>query len=197
MNKDINTLTEEELGKLFPISIVHSNSEWPKLYIQERNNLIDLLDKNRILQIEHFGSTAVPNLAAKPIIDLLVEIPKAEKVKEEIIDILKSNGYDFIPRNDCPPPYLMFVKGYTSTGIKGQCYHIHMAPKEHTGLWDRLFFRDYLIANSKIASDYENLKKDMAIKYKFNREHYTNAKTEFIQRVTRIAKKNKTTHNIV
>ena len=101
---------------------------------------------------------------------------------------MKSNGYHFIPRNDCPPTYIMFVKGYENEGFKGQAYHIHMAEKEHNGLWDRIYFRDYLIDNRETAREYERIKRNLAEKYKYDRDAYTEGKTEFVKQVTEKAK---------
>ena len=118
---DLNSLSAKELGKLFPVVIAEPNPEWKTIYEIEKNELIRILGRKAI-RIEHFGSTAIPNLKAKPTIDILIEISESKKVKDEIIEIMKSENYHFIPRNDCPPPYLMFVKGYTNEGIKGQAY---------------------------------------------------------------------------
>ncbi|NOZ46366.1 MAG: methyltransferase domain-containing protein [Chlorobi bacterium] len=183
----LNDLSPQKLGKLFPVIIAKPNHEWKNIYDAEKNELIRILGKKAI-RIEHFGSTAVPNLEAKPTIDILVEISNNEEIKEEIIKIMQSEGYHFIPRNDCPPPYLMFVKGYTNEGFKGQSYHIHMAEKEHDRLWDRLYFRDYLIDHKETASEYEKIKRKLAEKYKYDREAYTNGKTEFIKQVTEKSK---------
>jgi len=184
----LDNLSTEELGKLFPVIIAEANPEWKNIYDAEKNELIRISGKKAI-RIEHFGSTAVPNLEAKPTIDILVEIPESKKNTDEIIEIMKSEDYYFIPRNDCPPPYLMFVKGYTNKGFEGQTYHIHMAGKDHNGLWDRLYFRDYLIENKETAKGYEKIKRELAEKYKYDREAYTEGKTEFIKRITEKARK--------
>lgn len=184
----LDSLSQQKLGELFPVIIADPNPEWKTIYKTEKNKLIRILGQKAI-RIEHFGSTAVPDLEAKPTIDILVEISKNEKLKDEIIQTMKSEGYHFIPKNDCPPPYLMFVKGYANEGFKGQAYHIHMAEKEHNGLWDRLYFRDYLIDHKETATEYEKIKRELAEKYKNDREAYTEGKTEFIRRVTEKAKK--------
>jgi GrpB-like predicted nucleotidyltransferase (UPF0157 family) len=88
---------------------------------------------------------------------------------------------------DLNSPYMMFVKGYTLKGFKGNTFHIHMADREHL-LWERIYFRDYLRANAEIAQEYVKLKIELAEKHKYNREDYTSAKTEFITRRTKIAK---------
>lgn len=189
MSKDLHSLSPEELGKLFPIHIAEPDPAWPELFETEKQRLYKLLGKNKALNIEHFGSTAVPGLAAKPTIDILVEVPKSESVKHGIIKVMTSYGYEYILRTDSPPPYMMFVKGYTPKGFKGQCYHIHIAPADHAGLWDRLYFRDYLIAHPETAKEYEDLKRMLAAEHKYNREDYTDAKKEFVQRITEIAKR--------
>ena len=187
-SKKLDDLTPEELGKLFPIIISEPNSKWKAVFENEKNEIFKILEE-RATRIEHFGSTSIPNLEAKPTIDILVEIPENKKTKNEIIELMKLNGYHFIPRNDCPPPYLMFVKGYTNKGFKGQAYHIHMAEKEHSGLWDRLYFRDYLVNNGEAAREYEKIKRKLAEKYKYDREAYTEGKAEFVRQVTEKAKK--------
>jgi len=186
--KNIDSLNTKELGKLFPVIIAEPNPEWKKLFDLEKNELNRILGQNAI-RIEHFGSTAVPNLEAKPTIDILVEIPGNKKIKDEIIQKMKSEGYHYILRKDCPPPYIMFVKGYTDEGIKGQSYHIHMAEKGHNGLWDRLYFRDYLINNKETAMEYESIKRKLAERFKYDREAYTEGKSGFIMKITEKAKK--------
>ena len=186
--KDLDSLSTEELGKLFPVIIAEPNLEWKELFEIEKIEIYRILGKEVAIRIEHFGSTAIPNIRAKPTIDILVEIPEGKKIKDGIIQRMKSEGYHYILRNDCPPPYIMFVKGYTEEGIKGQSYHIHMAEEEHDGLWDRLYFRDYLIKNKEIALEYEKLKHELAEVFKYDREAYTEGKTEFVLRITEKAK---------
>jgi GrpB-like predicted nucleotidyltransferase (UPF0157 family) len=81
---------------------------------------------------------------------------------------------------------MVIMKGYTPDGFKGQCYHIHMAPQGHTGLRDRLYFRDYLISHPVVAKEYEYLKLELALKFKNDREAYTDGKSVFVERITRI-----------
>jgi GrpB-like predicted nucleotidyltransferase (UPF0157 family) len=188
MKKNLHELSTEELGKLFPIKIEPSNPGWAGLFDQEKQNLEKLLGTHVALRIEHFGSTAIPNISAKPTLDILVEIPKNMDINDEIINTMKLHTYDYILRKDCPPPYMMFLKGYTPHGFEGQCYHIHMGPAIHTGLWDRLYFRDYLRDNEKAAKEYELLKIELAGKYTYDREKYTEGKADFIEKVTTIAK---------
>ncbi len=183
----MDSLSSEELGKLFPIIIAKPNFKWGTIFELEKKNLKRILGQNAI-RIEHFGSTAVPNLDAKPTIDILIEIPNNQNIKDKIIEQMTTEGYHYIKRTDCLPAYIMFVKGYTNEGFKGQVYHIHIAEKEHNGLWDRLYFRDFLINNKKTAKQYEQIKRELAEKYKNDREAYTTGKTNFIKRITEKAK---------
>ena len=104
---------------------------------------------------------------------------------QKIIDIFGSLGYQYIKREDNPPPHMMFVKGYTIRGFEGQTCHIHVRYK---GDWDELYFRDYLIRHPHIAKEYEELKLDLSARYRNNREAYTNAKTPFIIKINRLAR---------
>ncbi len=76
------------------VAIVPYNSEWPKLFLEEKDHLLTCLPRELIGRIEHFGSTAVPGLAAKPIIDMLVEVKSLEEARRRIVPILESQGYD-------------------------------------------------------------------------------------------------------
>ena len=77
------------------VSIVFYDPKWPELFVKEKAHLIRCLPSDAIGKIEHFGSTAVPGLAAKPIIDMLVEVPNLEDTRRRIVPILESLGYDY------------------------------------------------------------------------------------------------------
>ncbi len=181
MAKKLDSLTKEELGRLFPIIISEFNDNWKALFHEEKNRIIDLLGKEKAIGVEHIGSTSVPGLPAKPTIDILVEIPAEKRLQNEIKGIMASSGYIHMKEQT---EHLMFVKGYTPEGFKGQCYHIHMGSKEQESLWDRLYFKDYLILNPEAAAEYAALKKELSKKFKYDRDGYTESKTEFIIKTT-------------
>lgn len=186
--KGLHEMTPEELGKLFPIQVVPYSEHWVELFKSESVLIRQTLESGIALKIEHFGSTAVEGLSAKPTIDILVEIPPlTEALKEQIISKISTIGYQFIWRTDEKVPYMHFVKGYTPDGFRGDVFHIHMGDKNHA-LWDRIFFRDYLRQNRQVAAEYEILKESLAKKYKYDREAYTNAKSDFVKRITTLAK---------
>lgn len=183
----LESLTPQEIAKLFPILMEQPNKDWVALFEVEKKRIIDIIGEKAI-RIEHIGSTAIPNIHAKPSIDILVEIANDTTIKDEIIALMKASGYHFMLRKDRLPPFLSFLKGYTSEGFKGQVYHIYMAEKEHEILWDRIYFRDYLRENETEAKEYEAIKLKLAKQYEFDREAYTKGKDEFVTRITEIAK---------
>jgi GrpB-like predicted nucleotidyltransferase (UPF0157 family) len=138
--KKLEDLTLEELGKLFPIQIVPYDRKWNDIFKSEADLIQKTLGQEIALKIEHFGSTAVDGISAKPTIDILVEIPfLTDNLKEMIILKMTEIDYHFIWRTDESLPYMHFVKGYTINGFKGNVFHIHMGDKTHP-LWDRIYF---------------------------------------------------------
>ncbi len=184
----MDNLTPEELGKLFPIELVPFRNEWVSVFESEKENIVKILGKDTVLRIEHIGSTAIAGIYSKPTIDILVEIPEPVNMNKKIIGTMNSSGYHYILRNDMKPPYMNFVKGYNLKGKKEQTFHIYLAPEQHL-LWDRVYFRDYLVCKPEIAKEYEKLKLSLAKKHPFNREDYTHGKTEFVLQITLKAKK--------
>src|SRR2546426_7593765 len=96
------------------VSIVPYDPKWPELFRQEKEHLLSCLPADLIRRVEHFGSTAVPGLAAKPIVDMLVEVTSLEEAKQRIVPILEAQGYDYFWRptwgDDVPPWYAWFIK---------------------------------------------------------------------------------------
>lgn len=179
MKQDLNKLSVEALGKLFPIVLVEYDPEWKNLYNSEKQIIEGAIGVNKIIRIEHIGSTAIPGLCAKPTIDILVEI-KDETDTGLFIENLKKIGYHFIPKPENPPPHMMFAKGYSENGFTGQTFHIHL---RYMGEWDELQFRDYLIRNPESAHEYAELKRILSIVFINDREAYTNNKTDFIKKI--------------
>ncbi len=172
------------------VSIVPYDPRWPELFRQEAEHLLSCLPKDLIRRIEHFGSTAVPGLAAKPIVDLLVEVTDLQETRVRIVPVLESQGYEYFWRpthgDDGPPFYAWFIKRDPQTGTR--THHIHMVEADFHEHWDRLLFRDYLIAYPEVARAYETLKRRLASAEAGDRVAYTQGKTGFIARVTEQAR---------
>ena len=171
------------------VVIVPYNPDWPRMFEEEKKHLFDCFPHQIIKRIEHFGSTAIPNLSAKPIIDILVEVTSLEETKKVIVPILTAQGYDYFWRptygDNGPPFYAWFIKRDTNGN---RTHHIHMVEREFEH-WDRLFFRDYLIEHLRLIKEYQQLKLHLAESFPNDRVAYTNAKTEFIVKNTLLAKK--------
>jgi len=178
MGYDLNSLTTEELGKLFPIIIADHNPEWKNLFSAEKQNILNRLDSKFVHSIEHIGSTSVPGLIAKPTIDILLEINESTDL-ELLKKKLQIINYQYIPKPENPPPHIMFAKGYSIEGITGQTYHLHV---RYPGDWDEKVFRDFLIDNQDDAAEYADLKRKLVAEFKNDREKYTDSKTAFIHK---------------
>jgi GrpB-like predicted nucleotidyltransferase (UPF0157 family) len=182
---------EERIKRLSQeyVNIVPYNPAWPRMFEEEKSHLLNCLPRQLIKRIEHFGSTAVPNLAAKPVIDILAEVASLAETKSRIVPILEAQGYDYFWRpthgDDGPPFYAWFIK---RDSVSNRTHHIHMVEGDFEH-WDRLFFRDYLIEFPDAAKEYEILKLNLADAYPNDRVAYTNGKTEFVVRMTQAAKK--------
>jgi GrpB-like predicted nucleotidyltransferase (UPF0157 family) len=171
------------------IAIVSYDSRWPEMFEQERLHLISCLPRDLIKRIEHFGSTAIPGLPAKPIVDILVEVTSLDETKKRISPVLEEQGYEYFWRptwgDDTPPFYTWFIK---RDQYGNRTHHIHMV-EGHFEHWDRLLFRDYLIEHPDIALEYGNLKTKLSGAHHNDRVAYTQAKTDFIRKITEKAKR--------
>jgi len=166
------------------VAVVPYDPRWPELFERERRHLRACLPAALLGRIEHFGSTAVPGLAAKPIVDMLVEVISLDETRVRIVPILEAQGYDYFWRpswgDSVPPFYAWFIK----RDRKGRrTHHLHMV-EAHFEHWDRLRFRDYLIAHPEVAGAYGELKMQLARTHAGDRVAYTQAKTDFIRAVT-------------
>ena len=184
LEQRIRRVTQED------VALVPYDTRWPELFRQEKEHLLGCLPNDLVQRIEHFGSTAVPGLAAKPIVDVLVEVTDLEETRGRIAPVLEAQGYDYFWRpthgDDGPPFYAWFIKRDPSSGAR--THHIHMVERDFVDHWDRLLFRDYLIEHPQAARDYQSLKRRLASAYPNDRVAYTEGKTEFILRLTELAK---------
>ena len=189
MKKRMETL-EEKIARAVKedVAVVPYDPHWPEMFAQERLHLLSCLPYDLIKKIEHFGSTAVPGLPAKPVVDMLVEVASLEGVKRRIVPILEAQGYDYFWRpswgDDTPPFYAWFIKRDKNGN---RTHHIHMV-ESHFEHWDRLLFRDYLIEHSDVAREYGDLKMRLSRTHPNDRVAYTQAKSDFVRRVAATAK---------
>ncbi len=154
---------------------------WAQLYEEEKKRLEKVIGRG-VLDIQHIGSTAVPNLKAKPILDIGIAVKNFEEAFALIFPIEKL-GYTYRGENGIPRRHY-FVKGPPEK----RTHHIHMFEEVNEEWGAHLLFRNYLRTHPQTVITYQTLKEDLAKRYPDNREAYTDAKHTFIQRVLREAR---------
>jgi GrpB-like predicted nucleotidyltransferase (UPF0157 family) len=160
------------------IELVDPDPSWPEQFEKEARVLRSVLSHVQDLRLEHFGSTAVPNVRAKPIIDILLIHPERE-IWSRFVDPISSLGYVYWaenPRKD----RMFFVKGMPPFGAR-RSHHVHVrTPEDAEG---ELAFRDTLRSDPALAHDYVKLKQQLAQRHATDREAYTEGKTAFVMQV--------------
>ena len=157
------------------------NPQWPSLFEEEASRVRQAIGDG-LIAIEHIGSTSVPGLASKPVIDLLAAVRTLTE-GERAVPCLAVLDYEYRGENGIPGR-LFFRKGpvqYRRT------HHLHMVEPGHEQWVANLRFRDYLRAHSEEACRYEALKRGLAIRFRDNRAAYTDGKTDYILAVLKKA----------
>lgn len=180
MGKALSEMTLDELWELFPIVLSEHKEYWNDFYLEEEKRIKEFLPMAGI-RISHIGSTAVRSIWAKPIVDILVEIPETTSM-EIVKKILTNNGYICMSEDDCRKS---FNRGYTDEGFAEKVFHLHL---RNWGDNNELYFRDYLNDNLEVAKKYEDLKLSLWKENEHNRDAYTDAKSEFVNEYTIKAK---------
>jgi GrpB-like predicted nucleotidyltransferase (UPF0157 family) len=155
------------------VRLVPHCEDWASEYAQEEDALRRILG-TKIIDVQHIGSTAVPGLAAKPILDLSIAVKSMSEV-DGLIPLLAMHGYEDMGEFGVPGRRF-FAKGEPRT------HHLHIVA-EDSDHWSRyLLFRDYLRSSPDIARHYSTMKQSLAKQYAENRAAYTAAKSKFIER---------------
>jgi thiosulfate/3-mercaptopyruvate sulfurtransferase len=165
------------------VHIVSYDPTWPARFAVEAEKLRAVLDPSLVVGIEHFGSTAIPDLAAKPVIDILVAVTSLARAKATLIQPILGLGYVYWSENPATDR-MFFVKGMPPYGT-GRTHHIHITEPAGEMWRRRLHFRDHLRANPDEARRYEALKQDLATRFPDDRERYTQGKTAYIEALYR------------
>jgi GrpB-like predicted nucleotidyltransferase (UPF0157 family) len=166
------------------VEIANYDPRWPILFDEEAKRLRATLDPSLILGLEHFGSTAVPELSAKPIIDILIAVRSLADAQASFVEALRNLDYVYWADNP-KQDRLFFVKGMPPFGSR-RSHHVHVT-EPHGEMWQRLAFRDYLRAHPEEAAAYEQLKRRLATEHPRDREAYTDAKSVYVESVMRKA----------
>ncbi len=173
---------------LSPIEIVDYDPRWPSLYDEERARILGAIGP-WLVDIQHVGSTAVPGLAAKPIIDIMPGVARLEDA-HHCIEPLRALGYEYHPEFEVELPERRYFNKPPGESFRGhRTHHLHMV-KSGSDFWQRhLLFRDYLRAHTEAASEYARLKRQLAARFGTDREGYTEAKSDFIRSIEERAKR--------
>ncbi|MEO8152559.1 MAG: GrpB family protein [Rhizobacter sp.] len=159
-----------------PIEVVSYRTDWPVQFEAERKLLETALSPWLVGEIEHIGSTAVPGLAAKPLIDIMAPVESLEG-SLPAIEAARSLGYHFYPY--MPETMHWFCKPSPAH----RTHHLHLVPYGSPRWRQALAFRDALRASKELAAEYATLKFQLAERYRNDREAYTQTKSVFVDRV--------------
>jgi GrpB-like predicted nucleotidyltransferase (UPF0157 family) len=168
-----------------PVVLVLYEEAWPSLFEDERAHIEDAVGP-WMEEIEHIGSTAVPGLAAKPIIDIMVGVRSLEDTPA-LVACLETIGYEYVPELEQQMPFRRYFRKLTGGR---RTHQIHLVERSDAAFWNRhVLFRDYLRAHPKVAERYTRLKYEVSDRFREDRVAYTDAKTDFIAEVIRLAEK--------
>jgi GrpB-like predicted nucleotidyltransferase (UPF0157 family) len=159
-----------------PVRIVPYDARWPGHFERERTLLLEAIGPWLAGSIEHIGSTAIPGLPAKPVIDIMAGVTSLDASRPALAP-LAACAYCYFPYR--PDVMHWFCKPSPAF----RTHHLHLVPVQ-SRLWiERLAFRDYLRAHPDVAVEYAGLKRRLADLHRFDREAYTDAKGPFVQRI--------------
>lgn len=162
------------------VELAPPDPAWQAAFRAERARLQEALGKDA-LAIEHVGSTAIPGIRAKPIIDIGVGLTSLDAGLRHMEGLLRL-GYLYVPEYEDELPYRLYLKRDGSPAV-----HLHAFEHESQGWQEHILFRDHLRAHPQVARTYQRVKMDLARRHRADREAYTEAKSAFIREVTATA----------
>src|SRR5262245_13965243 len=159
-----------------PVIVEPYDPAWPMRFDSERKALVPVLARWLAGPIEHIGSTAVPGLPAKPVIDIMGAVRNLSSSKPAIEALLPLRYCYFDYRADV-------MHWFCKPSDVERTHHLHLVPFESQLWYERLAFRDCLRSDETTRLAYRNLKLRLASEFRDDREAYTDAKTDFIQSI--------------
>ena len=172
------------------VDLVPYDPAWAGRYAEIEAEIKTLVPRMIMLRIAHIGSTAVPGLSAKPVIDVQVEVNDVDALQHLVVPRMEEAGYEFIWRptmGDADPYYAWFIK---RDEHGGRTVHVHMVRPGQASV-DRIIFRDHLRDHPEEARRYEELKHQLAKRYHKDRDGYTSHKADFVREVLAKARREK------
>jgi len=164
------------------VLLVPYDKQWHTFFEKAKTELTPIFGEN-LTAIEHIGSTAisVPGIVAKPILDVNITVRDVDA-----IPIAEMEKHGYVYKGDFGIPGRFFFVRYINGDVG--IHHIHCYIDGHQNHLDNLMFRDYLMSHPDYALQYGELKKRLAAEYPYNRESYTNAKSDFVRKVLELAR---------
>ena len=162
------------------VELISYDSNWKDMYKEESEKIKDVLS-DIIIDIHHIGSTAIPGIKSKPVIDILVEVKDIEAV-DQYNNKIEELGYEVMGEHGIPK------RRFFRKGGNKRTHHIHIFKVGNEEIERHINFKEYLIAHPDKAREYSKLKEKLANKYTYDVENYTNSKSDFIKKINRKAK---------
>lgn len=159
------------------VEVVPHNPQWKKAFAEESEQIVMALGEN-LVTVHHIGSTAIPHIYAKPIIDFLVEVKNINLVEKKSSN-MEALGYQAM--GEFGLVGRRYFRKENPPGIR--THHVHVYQVDSSEIKRHLAFRDYMIAHPEDAEQYSQLKRELAQKYPYDIEAYMDGKDEFIKTI--------------
>jgi GrpB-like predicted nucleotidyltransferase (UPF0157 family) len=165
-----------------PVLIAQYDPAWLAGFDAEAGRVVAVLGPWLAAPVEHIGSTSVPGLPAKPIVDMLAPVKSLSQAQDAAAP-LQAGGWVFWPEDPCRHYRLWFLR----PSPEARTHHLHVIEHSHPQARALIAFRDALRADPELRAEYAGLKRQLAREHSGNRNAYTNAKAGFVARVVSAA----------
>nr|WP_319537825.1 GrpB family protein [uncultured Methanospirillum sp.] len=161
------------------VRLIPYDPSWPAMATSFIDTFYEEFGSDIITRMEHYGSTSIPGMPAKPILDFLVEVSSLQEAIARIVWLTDTKNWEYWWYGD----HITLIKRDEKT--RARTHHVHITSCNHK-IWNNLVFRDRLRSNPVLAKQYADLKYRLAAEFTIDREAYTRAKGDFVRRVMRI-----------
>jgi GrpB-like predicted nucleotidyltransferase (UPF0157 family) len=165
-----------------PVHILKYDPAWPAGFASQRDRVAAVLQPWLAAPVEHIGSTSVPGLPAKPVVDMLAPVRSLSQAQDAVAP-LQADGWVFWPEDPGRHYRLWFLRPSPAA----RSHHLHVIEDGHPHARALIAFRDALRADPELRDEYAALKRRLAREHHGNRNAYTNAKADFVARVVSAA----------
>jgi GrpB-like predicted nucleotidyltransferase (UPF0157 family) len=163
-----------------PVEVVEYDAAWPSRFVEQRDRVSAALAGWLAGPVEHIGSTSVPGLPAKPVIDMLAPVHSLKDARDAV-GVLETDGWLFWPDDPCRHYRLWFLR----PRLEARTHHLQVIEHDHLHARALIAFRDALRADPNLCKEYARLKRRLADQHRDNRNAFSNAKSEFVEQTLR------------